>query len=138
MPSPHGPLIGRIFADRGRLAAARRADRLAAVLIALVQAVVAATGWFVDPVWLAVTIAGQLLLGGLAAVYVIGPMRHELGLARYAMPAAAGIAATLFGRLLPGGLACCSCRWLPSCCGPSPTWSCASSEGPEGGRSTTS
>lgn len=97
-------MIGRIFADRGRLAATRRADRLAAVLIALVQAVVAATGWFVDPVWLAVTIAGQLLLGGLAAVYVIGPMRHELGLARYAMPAAAGIAATLFGRLLPGGL----------------------------------
>jgi hypothetical protein len=97
-------MIGRIFADRSRLAATRRADRLAAVIIALFQAVVAAAGWLVDPIWLAVAIAAQLLLGGLAAVYVIGPMKHELGLARYAMPSAAGIAATLFGRLLPPGL----------------------------------
>ncbi len=97
-------MIGRIFADRSRLAATRRADRLAAVVIALFQAVVAAAGWLVDPIWLAVAIAAQLLLGGLAAVYVIGPMKHELGLARYAMPSAAGIAATLFGRLLPPGL----------------------------------
>jgi hypothetical protein len=97
-------VIGRIFADRSRLAATRRADRLGAVVIAVVQAAVAAAGWLVDPVWLAVAIAAQLLLGGLAAVYVIGPMKHELGLARYAMPSAAGIAATLFGRLLPPGL----------------------------------
>ena len=75
------PMIGRIFADRSRLAATRRADRLAAVVIALLQAVVAAAGWLVDPIWLAVAIAAQLLLGGLAAVYVIGPMKHELGLA---------------------------------------------------------
>jgi len=97
-------VIGRIFADRSRLAATRRADRLGAVVIAVVQAAVAAAGWLVDPVWLAVAVAAQLLLGGLAAVYVIGPMKHELGLARYAMPSAAGIAATLFGRLLPPGL----------------------------------
>ena len=97
-------MIGRIFADRSRLAATRRADRLGAVVIAVVQAAVAAAGWLVDPVWLAVAVAAQLLLGGLAAVYVIGPMKHELGLARYAMPSAAGIAATLFGRLLPPGL----------------------------------
>jgi hypothetical protein len=37
-------------------------------------------------------------------VYVIGPARADLGLARYAMPSVAGIAATLFGRLIPGGL----------------------------------
>jgi hypothetical protein len=97
-------VIGRLFADRRRLAATRRADRLAAVVIALIQAGVAAAGWFAEPVWLAVAIAAQLGLGGLAAVYVIGPARHELGLARYAMPSVAGIAATLFGRLLPGGL----------------------------------
>ena len=48
--------------------------------------------------------AAQLALGGLAAAYVIGPARPDSGLARYAMPAVAGIAATVFGRLIPGGL----------------------------------
>ncbi len=97
-------MIGRLFADRQRLSATRRADRLAAVVIAVLQAAVAAAGWFAEPVWLAVAIAAQLALGGVAAVYVIGPVQPELGLARYAMPSVAGIAATLFGRLLPGGL----------------------------------
>lgn len=97
-------MIGRLFADRSRLAVLRRIDRPAAVLIAVLQAGVAAAGWFAEPVWLAVAIAGQLALGGLAAVYVIGPARTELGLARYAMPSVAGIAATVFGRLIPGGL----------------------------------
>jgi hypothetical protein len=97
-------VINRIFADRRRLAATRRADRLGAVVIAVIQAGVAAAGWFAQPVWLAVAIAAQLALGGLASVYVIGPARADLGLARYAMPSVAGIAATLFGRLIPGGL----------------------------------
>jgi hypothetical protein len=97
-------VIGRLFADRRRLAGLRRADRPAAVLIAVLQALVAAVGWFADPILLAVTIASQLALGGLAAAYVIGPARSELGLARYAMPSVAGIAATVFGRLIPGGL----------------------------------
>lgn len=97
-------MISRIFADRRRLALLRRVDRPAAALLAVVQAVVAAAGWFADPVWLAVAIAGQLAIGGFVAVYVIGPARSDLGLARYAMPSVAGIAATLGGRLLPGGL----------------------------------
>jgi hypothetical protein len=97
-------LINRLFADRRRLAGLRRIDRPAAFLIALLQALVAAIGWFADPVLLAVTIAAQLALGGLAAVRLIGPARSELGLARYAMPSVAGIAATVFGRLIPGGL----------------------------------
>lgn len=96
-------MIGRVLADRQRRAETRRADRLAAVLIALVQAGVAAWGWLAAPVGVAVAIAAQLLLGGIAAVFIIGPARHELGLARYAMPSVAGISATLFGRLLPGG-----------------------------------
>lgn len=96
-------MIGRLFGDRGRLSATRRADRAGAVIIALLQAAVATGGWLAPPLWLAVAIAAQLLLGGIAAVYVIGPARHVLGLARYAMPSVAGIAATLFGRLLPGG-----------------------------------
>jgi len=97
-------MISRLFRDRRRLAVLRRVDRPAAAGLAIVQAVVAALGWFASPVWLAVAVAAQLALGGLAAIYVIGPARSDLGLARYAMPSLAGIAATLFGRLLPGGL----------------------------------
>jgi hypothetical protein len=97
-------VIGRLFVNRRRLAVLRRIDRPAAVLIAVLQAVVAAVGWFAEPVVLAITIAGQLALGGLAAAYVIGPAREEGGLARYAMPSVAGISATVFGRLIPGGL----------------------------------
>jgi hypothetical protein len=98
-------VINRIFTDRRRLAILRRVDRPAAVLIAVLQAVVAAIGWFaLEPVVLAITIAAQLALGGLAAAYVIGPARPDSGFARYAMPAVAGIAATVFGRLIPGGV----------------------------------
>jgi len=98
-------VINRIFTDRRGLAVLRQLDRPAAVLIAMLQAVVAAVGWFaIEPVVLAITIAAQLALGGLAAAYVIGPARPDSGLARYAMPAVAGIAATVFGRLIPGGL----------------------------------
>ena len=83
-------MIGRIFGDRRRLAILRRVDRPAAVLIAILQAIVAAIGWFaIEPVVLAITIAAQLALGGLAAAYVIGPARPDSGLARYAMPAVA-------------------------------------------------
>jgi hypothetical protein len=97
-------VITRLFSDRRRLAVLRRVDHPGAVLLALLQAVVAAAGWFADPIWLSVAVAGQLALGGIVAVRVMGPARTDLGFARYAMPATAGIAATLFGRLLPGGL----------------------------------
>jgi hypothetical protein len=98
-------VIGRLFGDRRRIAAIRRIDRPAAALLAIGQAIVAAFGWFADPIWLAVAIAGQLVLGSIGAVRVFGPARGHLGLARYAVPAMAGISATLFGRLIPGGLA---------------------------------
>lgn len=97
-------MIGRIFGDRRTRQTLRRIDRPAAAGLALAQALVAAVGWFVDPVWLAVAVAVQLALGGIGAVRVLGPARPELGLARYAMPAAAGIAVTLVGRLVPGGI----------------------------------
>lgn len=97
-------MISRIFTDRRRLAVLRRIDRPVAVLLAVAQAVVATAGWLVEPLWLAVAVAGQLVLGGVIAVRVIGPARSDLGLARYALPATAGIAATLFGRLIPFGL----------------------------------
>ena len=97
-------MIGRLFSDRRRPAILQRIDKPAAVALAVAQAVVAAAGWFAEPVWLAVAVAGQLLIGGIVAIRVIGPARSDLGLARYAIPATAGIAATLFGRLIPGGL----------------------------------
>lgn len=97
-------MIRRIFGDRGTRQALRRIDRPAAAALAVSQAIVAAVGWFVEPVWLAVAVAVQLALGGIGAVRVLGPARPDLGLARYAMPAAAGIATTLVGRLVPGGI----------------------------------
>jgi hypothetical protein len=98
-------VISRVLgADRRRVAILRRVDRPAAIALAIAQALVAAAGWFAEPLWLSVAIAGQLVLGGILAVRVIGPARSDLGLARYAIPATAGISATLFGRLIPGGL----------------------------------
>ena len=97
-------MINRLFGDRRRLALLRRIDKPAALLLAVVQAIIAAAGWFADPLWLAVAIAGQLAVGGLVAIYVLGPARSDLGFARYAMPPVAGIAATVSGRLIPGGL----------------------------------
>lgn len=97
-------MITRIFGDRRRLEVLRRIDRPAAAILAILQAIVAAAGWFAEPLGLAIAVAVQLALGGIGAVRVIGPVRGELGLARYAIPATAGIAATMFGRLIPGGL----------------------------------
>ena len=71
-----------------------------AILVAILMAVVAAIGWLVSPFWLAVTVAAQLAIGGLGAVWLIGPARAELGFARYATLASAGVALTLFGRLV--------------------------------------
>lgn len=97
-------MITRLVGGRRRLAVLRQIDRPAVMGLAVLQALVAAAGWFASPVWLAGAVAGQLALGGVGAVRILGPARSDLGLARYAMPAAAGIAATLFGRLIPGGL----------------------------------
>lgn len=97
-------MITRILGDRRTQALTRRIDRPEVFFLAAVQAAIAAAGWLAEPIWLGAAIAGQLAIGGLVAVRIIGPARAGLGLARYAMPATAGVAATLFGRLLPGGL----------------------------------
>ncbi len=97
-------MITRLMGGRRRLAVLRQIDRPAVMGLAILQALVAAAGWFASPVWLAGAVAAQLALGGIGAVRILGPARSDLGLARYAMPAAAGIMATLFGRLIPGGL----------------------------------
>ena len=97
-------MISRLIGGRRRLAVLRQIDRPAVMGLAILQAVVATAGWFASPVWLAAAVAGQLALGGVGAVRILGPARSDLGLARYAMPAVAGIVATLFGKLIPGGL----------------------------------
>lgn len=97
-------MISRLVGGRRRLAILRQIDRPAVMGLAILQAVVAAAGWFASPVWLAGAIAAQLALGGVGAVRILGPARSDLGLARYALPAVAGIVATLFGKLIPGGL----------------------------------
>lgn len=77
-----------------------RAERPEAAVLAIVLAGIAAAGWYGSAFWLAVAIAGQLALGGLGAVWIIGPATARLGYARYATLAASGVAVTLFGRVL--------------------------------------
>jgi hypothetical protein len=94
-------MIGRVMSRRP--AAMRALSRLQyrdAILVSIVMAVVAAIGWLVTPFWAAVAVAAQLAIGGIAAVWLIGPARTELGFARYATLATAGVTLTLFGRLL--------------------------------------
>lgn len=98
-------MIARLLGDRRAQAVVRRLDRPQAILLAVVMAALAAVGWLAEPFWLAVVVAAELALGGLGAVYLIGPVRPGLGFARYATLAMAGLALTLFGRLLPAGVA---------------------------------
>ncbi|HEX2193805.1 MAG TPA: hypothetical protein VHK63_02450 [Candidatus Limnocylindria bacterium] len=78
---------------------ASRVERPEGVILALVLAGVAVGGWYGSNFWLAVAIAGELVLGGLGAVWIIGPATARLGFARYATLAVSGVAVTIFGRL---------------------------------------
>jgi hypothetical protein len=94
-------MMGRL--NRRRPAALRAVAGIQhpdAILVACLMAILAAAGWLLAPFWLAVMVAAQLLVGGLGAVWLIGPARTDLGFARYATLASAGVALTLFGRLL--------------------------------------
>jgi hypothetical protein len=57
-------------------------------------------GWFAPSFWLAVAIAGQLAIGGMGAVWVIGPVRSRFGFARYATFPVAAVSLTLLGQSL--------------------------------------
>ncbi len=81
-----------------------RLERPWPIVLAIGLAAVAAAGWLTSPFWLAVAVAGELALGGLGAVALMGPARPGLGIARYATLAMAGVAVTLAGRMLPGGV----------------------------------
>jgi len=94
-------MIGRVMSHRpAAMRALTRLQYREAILISIAMAVVAAVGWLVTPFWVAVAVAAQLAIGGIGAVWLIGPARTELGFARYATLATAGVTLTLFGRLL--------------------------------------
>ena len=76
----------------------RRIERPEAIVLAVLLAGLAVAGWLVSPFWVAVVIAGQLAIGGIGAVWVIGPVRARLGFARYATFAVAAATATLLGK----------------------------------------
>lgn len=76
-----------------------RVERPEAAVLAIVLAGAAVAGWYGSVFWLAVGVAGQLVLGGLGAVWIIGPATARLGFARYATLAISGVALTVFGRL---------------------------------------
>jgi hypothetical protein len=97
-------VIARLLSGRRAPAALQRLDRVEGIALALVLSVVAAIGWLASPFVLAVAVALELAIGGLGAVALMGPARPRLGFARYATLALAGVAATLGGRLIPGGV----------------------------------
>ena len=77
-----------------------RIERPDAAVLAILLAALCAVGWYFSAFWLAVAVAGQLAIGGLGAVWVIGPATARLGFARYAVLASTGVALTLLGRAL--------------------------------------
>lgn len=83
--------------------AVARFERPEAAGLAVVGALLAGIGWAASPFWLAVVVGAQLAVGGLGAVYIIGPVRPGLGFARYATFAVAAVAVSLFGRILGPG-----------------------------------
>lgn len=88
-------------ARRERLAAVRRRiEHPEAAVLAVVVAALAVAGWLLSPFWMAVAVAAQLVIGGLGAVWVIGPIDVKFGFARYGTFAVAGVAFTLLGSLL--------------------------------------
>jgi hypothetical protein len=78
----------------------RRFERPEAIMLAFVLAALVLYGWVASPFWLAVAIAMQLAIGGMGAVWVIGPVRSRYGFARYATLPVAAVAATLLGQEL--------------------------------------
>jgi hypothetical protein len=78
----------------------RRIDRPETIVLALVMGGLVVAGWFASSFWLAVAVAGQLAIGGMGAVWIIGPVRTRFGFARYATFPVAAVALTLLGLML--------------------------------------
>lgn len=98
-------MIDRVLTDRRAASVLRRIERPGVVALAVLLAALATVAWLTDAFWLSVAIGAQLLLGGLGTVQLLGPAQPALGFARYAVPTVAAVALSLFGRILPGGVA---------------------------------
>jgi hypothetical protein len=79
-----------------RVRSTRAVRRAGPVVLPLLLAALAAAGWGVDPVALAVILALELAVAGLGMA--------AIGYARYALLAIATVSVTLAGRLLPAGI----------------------------------
>lgn len=97
-------MIARLRSGNRPATGVDRVDRPWALVLAVALAATAAAGWLSSPLGLSVAVGLQLALGGLGAVALMGPSRPGLGLARYTTLALAGVAATLAGRMIPGGV----------------------------------
>ncbi|HEX6140666.1 MAG TPA: hypothetical protein VF013_09430 [Candidatus Limnocylindria bacterium] len=95
-------MIERLRHRQASMPILSRLERPEAVILALVQAGIAAWGWVAEPFWLSVALGAQLAIGGLGAVAILGAAQPGLGFARYATLAAAGVAVTLVGRVVVG------------------------------------
>lgn len=93
-------MISRRVGDTGSARALAPAGQPEPIVLAIVLAAIAAFGWVASPLWVAVAVALELVIGGFGAVWIIGSVRARLGFARYATLALAGVAITLFGRVL--------------------------------------
>jgi hypothetical protein len=93
-------MMGRLRLRSATPALLARVDRPEGVLLVLLLAGLAAVGWLGSDLWLAIAAGMQLMIAGLGAVWIIGPARPGMGLARYATLSAAAVSMTLFGRVL--------------------------------------
>jgi hypothetical protein len=97
-------VITRVLGDRRGAAVLRRIDRPGVLVLAVLLAALATVAWLASPLWMAFAIGGQLLVGGLGTVRLLGPAQPGIGYARYAVPTLGAVALSLFGRILPGGV----------------------------------
>jgi hypothetical protein len=93
-------MMGRLRARPATHGVLARVERPEGVVLVVVLAALAAVGWLGSPLWLAIAVGAQLMLAGLGGVWIIGPARPGMGLARYATLSVAAVSITLFGRVL--------------------------------------
>lgn len=93
-------MISRIVRGSSSTAPIASASQAEPIVLAILLAGVAAFGWFASPLGVAVAIALQLGIGGFGGVWIIGSVQARLGFARYATLGIAGVAITLFGRIV--------------------------------------
>lgn len=88
----------------GRIRSSRTVKRAGPFVLPLLLAALAAAGWAVDLVGLALVLALELAIAGLGMAALLGAATPSIGYARYALLAVVAVSITLAGRLLPPGI----------------------------------